>query len=221
MTSTEGIYEAHSLEGTDFRGAFTKSSFLGWTVSLGFDRRVFDAPLWRTLLMFGGGVAVLLICALLLVRYYTRGISQPLVALSAMAAALGRGEHIPAQHLNLHEAQITADQISSAAMALEQRAREVGQLNAALGQRASALEVANKELEGFSYSTSHVLRAPLRAIDGFSQILLEEHSAGLDSEGKRLVGVLRPSAHELNEQIEGILEFLRLGRDKMCAAPLR
>ena len=75
--------------------------------------------------------------------------------------------------------------------------------------------MANRELEGLSYSTSHVLRAPLRAIDGFSHILLEEHSARLDSEGKRLIGVLRSSAHALNEQIDGILEFLRLSRDNM------
>ena len=225
--STEGIYEARSLEGSSFRGAFTRSSILGWTVALGFGGGEFDAPLWRSLWVFGGGGAVLAICALFLALYYARDIARPMVALAGMAAALGRGEHIPAQHLSLREAEPVADQMRSAAAALEQRAREVGLLNASLNQRASALrvaneelEVANRELRGLSYSTSHVLRAPLRAIDGFSEILLEEHSAGLDSEGKRLVGVLRSSAHELNEQIDGILEFLRLGRDKLSRSEI-
>ncbi len=77
------------------------------------------------------------------------------------------------------------------------------------------LEVANKELEGFSYSTSHVLRTPLRAIDGFCQILLEDYSDRLDDEGKRLLGVVRSSAQEMAELIDGILGFLRLGRDPM------
>ena len=70
-----------------------------------------------------------------------------MVALAGMAAALGRGEHIPAQHLSLREAEPVADQMRSAAAALEQRAREVGLLNATLNQRASALRMANEELE--------------------------------------------------------------------------
>ena len=64
-------------------------------------------------------------CALISALYYARRIAQPLVALSGMAAALGRGEHIPARHLNLREAQATADQIRGAGAALEQRAHEV------------------------------------------------------------------------------------------------
>jgi signal transduction histidine kinase len=110
--------------------------------------------------------------------------------------------------------------LTSLAFIVEQRAREIGLLNATLSERTSALEVANRELEGFSYSTSHVLRAPLRAIDGFSQILLDEYATALDGEGRRLIGVLRLSARELNEQISGILEFLRLNRDKMSRSTI-
>ena len=91
----------------------------------------------------------------------------------------------------------------------------IRRLNALLRQRVGVLEVANKELEGFSYSTSHVLRTPLRAIDGFCQILLEDYSDRLDDEGKRLLGVVRSSAQEMAELIDGILGFLRLGRDPM------
>jgi signal transduction histidine kinase len=213
--SEEGRVETRSFDGRVLRAAFTRSALSGWSTTLAVEEAALDAPLWRSLWIFGGGGAVLVAGALLFAFYYSRRIAQPLIALSGIAAALGRGERIPAQHLNLKEAQAASDQMYIAGVALEQRAREVDHLNATLSQRADELAVANRELEGLSYSTSHVLRAPLRAIDGYAHILLDEHSATLDSEGKRLIGVLRSSARALNEQIEGMLEFLRLSRDKM------
>ena len=115
-----------------FVGPLPSPARLGWTVALGFGGGEFDAPLWRSLWMFGGGGAVLAIFALFLALYYARDITQPMVALSAMAAALGRGEHIPAQHLSLREANPSRIKCAVAAAALEQRAREVGLLNASL-----------------------------------------------------------------------------------------
>jgi len=97
---------------------------------------------------------------------------------------------------------------------------QIRHLNSELGQRVGVLEVANKELEGFSYSASHVLRTPLRAIDGFCRVLLEEYSDKLDSEGKRLLGVVRSSAQEMADLIDGILGFLRLGREPMSLGPI-
>ena len=96
----------------------------------------------------------------------------------------------------------------------------IRQLNAVLHDRVSALELANKELEGFSYATSHVFLSPLRAIDGFSRILLDEYADKLDSEGKRLLGILRSSALDVHELIDGILGFLRLGREVSSPGPV-
>ena len=214
-SSDEGTVDYRNLEDVEMRSAFAKIPGSGWTVATGIPLAELRAP-WENALWTGGiSLAVAAFLAIVFAVFYGRLITRPVLELPTLAAALGRGERIPAQHLNLREAQATADQMYIAGAALEQRAREIGHLNATLGQRANALELANQELEGLSYSTSHVLRAPLRAIDGFSQILLDEHSAGLDSEGKRLIGVLRSSARALNEQIEGILEFLQLNRDQM------
>jgi signal transduction histidine kinase len=97
---------------------------------------------------------------------------------------------------------------------------QIIQLNAELRQHMRELEVANKELEGFSYATSHVLRAPLRAMAGFSQLLLEDYCDKLDEEGKRLLGVVRSSALEMGELVDGILEFLRLGQAELSRGPI-
>lgn len=94
-------------------------------------------------------------------------------------------------------------------------ASQIIQLNAELRQHLRELEVANKELEGFSYATSHVLRAPLRAMAGFSHVLLEDYCIKLDDESKRLLGLVRSSALEMGELVDGILGFLRLGRDEL------
>src|SRR5205823_10974569 len=62
------------------------------------------------------------------------------------------------------------------------------------------------------YSVSHDLRAPLRAINGYAQALLEDHAAGLDAEGLRLLAVVRDNALRLGEMIDALLTFSRLGR---------
>ena len=83
-----------------------------------------------------------------------------------------------------------------------------------------ALAQTNQELERFSYSVSHDLRAPLRAINGYAQALWEDHAARLDDEGKRLLAVIRDSAKLGGELIDGLLSFSRLGRQALARAPV-
>lgn len=77
------------------------------------------------------------------------------------------------------------------------------------------LAAANAELEAFSYSVSHDLRAPLRSIDGFSQILLEEHAAQLDDEGRSHLARVRASAQRMGELIDDLLRLSRIGRAQL------
>jgi len=85
-------------------------------------------------------------------------------------------------------------------------------LEALVAERTAQLEAANQELEAFSYSVSHDLRTPLRAIDGFSGILLEDYADKLDEEGKRLLNVVRDNTARMGQLIDDILKFSRAGR---------
>lgn len=87
-----------------------------------------------------------------------------------------------------------------------------------VARRTAMLEEANKELEGFSYSVSHDLRAPLRAIDGFSLVLEEDCADRLDEYGKHKVARIRENARRMGALIDDILRFSRLGRTAVVPA---
>ncbi len=77
------------------------------------------------------------------------------------------------------------------------------------------LEAANHELEAFSYSVSHDLRAPLRAISGFAQAIVEDYEPRLDDEGKRFLGLIQQNAHKMGQLIDDLLTFSRLTRQPL------
>ena len=79
-------------------------------------------------------------------------------------------------------------------------------------QHARQLEALNKELESFSYSVSHDLRAPLRAINGYIKILEDEFGANLNAEGKRLLDTVQRNALKMNSLISDLLNFSKLGK---------
>ncbi len=88
---------------------------------------------------------------------------------------------------------------------LEQRVKE----------RTAQLEAANKELEAFSYSVAHDLKAPLRAIEGFSRILVDKDSANLDMEGLRRLNIVRTNTKRMDNIINDLLAFSRLGQQQV------
>jgi light-regulated signal transduction histidine kinase (bacteriophytochrome) len=77
------------------------------------------------------------------------------------------------------------------------------------------LEAANKELEAFSYSVSHDLKAPLRAINGFGKLLKEEYGSKVDAEGKRLLDVIIINSAKMGNLINDLLEFSRASRTEI------
>jgi len=109
---------------------------------------------------------------------------------------------------------------------LEEKVRELSEVNESLLrlnselerrviERTAQLEAANRELEMFSYSVSHDMRAPLRHLDGFSQALLDEYSGKLNSTGTDYLDRIRKSSRRMLEMIDAILELSRFARGKV------
>jgi light-regulated signal transduction histidine kinase (bacteriophytochrome) len=111
---------------------------------------------------------------------------------------------------DVSEQKQAADRIRELNRELEMRVRE----------RTSALALANKELEAFSYSISHDLRSPLRAIDGFATIIREDHGHALDSEALRLFQLISRNANKMGQLIDDLLQFARLARTDLQSEPV-
>jgi PAS domain S-box-containing protein len=97
---------------------------------------------------------------------------------------------------------------------------QIRRLNVQLATRAHSLEQANKELESFSYSVSHDLRAPLRSIDGFSRIVLEDCADRLDVESRENLQRVRSASQRMGHLIDDILRLARLTRAELRRTPV-
>lgn len=98
--------------------------------------------------------------------------------------------------------------------------RELQETAMSLAHRTLELEAANRELESFSYSVSHDLRAPLRSIDGFSQALLDDYAGSIDERGKRYLNHVREAAQEMGQLIDDLLQLSRVTRGDLRRAEI-
>lgn len=134
-------------------------------------------------------------------------------AFNAMLAEIGRRSEALEQSNRFLEHEMAERQHADAELR-----RLNDELERRVAERTKQLEAANRELEGFSYSVSHDLRAPLRAIMGFSKLLSEDHAGQIDAEAHRKLGVIQGEAKRMGVLIDELLAFSRVGRKDMSAA---
>lgn len=156
-------------------------------------------------------VAVVLAgAAILLSSLLRRWLTEPIQKLAATAEAMAVG-HWEARAASSGDDEIShlgevlngmADEIRHSQSVLEERVRE----------RTAELTAANEELDAFAYSVSHDLRSPLRGVDGYSKVLLEDHHEQLPEDARFMLRQVRESAQEMARLIDDLLEFSRLGR---------
>ena len=149
---------------------------------------------------------LILLIGTVLAIWVTRTITRPIQQLAKGAVEIGSG------NLEYRLAMPAKDEIGRLAGEFNLMAGSIKNMRAQILQRTAQLESANKELEAFSYSISHDLRAPLRAMDGFSRILLEEHASQLPTEARRYLGLVRDNAQQMGRLLEDLLAFSRLSR---------
>lgn len=142
------------------------------------------------------------ITGMIVVRLRARGINLGYLSLFRTSSA-----RPPYTEADLHLVKDLADR---AALAID-NSRLLDDLERRVAARTQELESANRELEAFSYSVSHDLRAPLRAIDGFARLLEEDHTERLDDDGRRMLATVRRNAQHMGNLIDDLLRLSRLG----------
>jgi len=174
-------------------------------------------------------VMIVSLCvAYTLSRVLQKQISQPILALADTAKAISNLQDysVRAPRLGNDELGLLTDafnqmltRIQDQNREAQQSAEEIKQLNADLERRVAErtiqLEMTNKEIEAFSYSVSHDLRAPLRSIDGFSQALLEDYSDRLDDVGHMHLRRVRAATQRMGQLIDDMLNLSRITRAEM------
>ena len=151
----------------------------------------------------------------------------PAICPHALSLADGQ-EHVA----EVHEESLGGDFLVSTTPLTDEQGRRIGsvhvarditkrkQAEEALKQRTAELEAANKELESFSYSVSHDLRAPLRAIDGYARMIFKKQGDKFDEDTKRKFNDIRSNAQMMGHLIDDLLAFSRLGKKQMSATML-
>jgi signal transduction histidine kinase len=178
-----------------------------------------------------GNIALLVIAISSLLAYFLskilqRGISKPILDLAETAKAVSdRNDYsVRAPKLGGDELGVLTDALNYMLQQIEFQNRQIQLFNQDLEQkireRTRELEAANNELESFSYSVSHDLRAPLRSLDGYSRVLIEDYGPKLDDEGKRVLSVIMKNAQKMGQLIDDLLSFSRLGKQNVTKVTL-
>ncbi|HTH57539.1 MAG TPA: ATP-binding protein [Cyclobacteriaceae bacterium] len=162
----------------------------------------------------------------LLSKRLQQRISKPILALAKTARDISKNDDYSVRVVKLDddEVGVLTEAINQMLTRIEEQTEEILSLNQGLEQkiidRTSELQAANKELESFSYSVSHDLRAPLRSIHSYINILSEEYGEKLDNEARRLIAIVTSNSKKMGQLIDDLLAFSRLGRRELLRTPL-
>jgi signal transduction histidine kinase len=154
--------------------------------------------------------AILILIGMLIAWLVSRNFTRPLVRLTQATTAIANGDYSSPVPVDRR------DELGRLAVAFNSMALQVSNAHHSLEQQVKArtedLEAANKELEAFSYSVSHDLRAPLRAVSGYAMMLKEDYGDSFDDEANRITGNILSNVKMMGRLIDDLIAFSRLGK---------
>lgn len=162
--------------------------------------------------------AISILLALAISNKLQKGISRPILTLAETAKVVSEKKDysVRAEKSGNDELGDLTDAFNHMLGQIEEQNLEIRSFNLKLEQRVTErtneLKMANKELEAFTYSVSHDLRAPLRAIHGYMNILIEDYGDRLDDEAKKVADVIQNNTIRMSRLIDDLLEFSRISR---------
>jgi signal transduction histidine kinase len=181
-----------------------------WIVAIEFPRAVVLAPADRLGRRVSALAVTLLLIAAVIGWAISMRITTPLRRVTEAAEEVAEGRHVAAIDIDRHdEIGRLADSFNTMTERVEHARHE---LEGRVESRTAELSAVNRELESFSYSVSHDLRAPLRAIVGFVQILEEDHGKSLDAEARRALDRVKVNATRMGQLIDDLLAFAQITR---------
>jgi signal transduction histidine kinase len=193
------------------------------SVSIQSDLREFDARRTRSLGIIAAVMVVSLIAALVMSWLSQRAISKPIVHLAEIANSVSGNKDYSARAPvagGPREIAVLTEAFNDMLTQIQERDASLrtaqDSLEARVLDRTAELDLVNKELEAFSYSVSHDLRAPLRHVTGFAS-LLEEHAQGqLDGQSRKYLETIAQAAKRMGQLIDDLLLFSRMGRSQVA-----
>lgn len=208
-----GVTQYRAENGEMRLGAVSHIRATPWAVWVEFPLATAIAPARVFLAQMIPVALIFLAVAVVIVSVLSARITRPLFELTSAAETIATGDY------TRRVAGDRRDEIGQLGRAFNAMAGQVEdahhRLEARVAERTARLEAANKELEAFSYSVSHDLRAPLRSIDGFSQALVEDLEDSLDAKAKGYLQRVRAAARRMGELIDDLLELSRVGRTEL------
>lgn len=238
-----GIGESVTLEGIPVITAYAPAK-CGWMVLMGTPKTELYASARHLLYIGGACTALLALIGILMAAWISRGLVRSMDQLTAQATVIGEGRMPATTATGLKEPDFVAEAMHRTAQTLFRRTRaleEANRVNAALvtekteveaelrvaqqglerkvEERTASLREAIAQMEEFSYTVSHDLRSPLRAMSGFAEALVQDYSASLDETGREYLSRIRRAAERMDRLTTDLLTYSRIARAEVQRTP--
>jgi signal transduction histidine kinase len=210
--NTDNTFE-YTLDGKKIIAAVEPVANSQWRLLIEFPEKIIletATGFLRWIILIGIG---LLAIGFIITWIMSRNIIKPLTSLTAATTAIAAGDYSMPVNVN------RKDELGKLAHAFNTMAEKIHHtqldLENKVTERTAQLEMANKEMESFTYSVSHDLRAPLRIINGYSEMIKEDGHSTLSGESKRMLENITINAKKMGNLIDDLLNFSRLGRREL------